>query len=199
MMTNRPDQVFTLTVLLVDNGIDCSSLLVIREGPSDMDATPDAAMLEQALGRLNEHAAIAFETARVEAAAEGQSYVGCHHLLIGLAADPDCVAARVLQKLHASPKTLRESICFINGCGRSPAAGIAPAALPPSPRLQHIIVAAANDAERRGQQQIGTIHLLVALAKERAGVVAAVLERPGLGLEPLGREILVAIRGGWTD
>jgi ATP-dependent Clp protease ATP-binding subunit ClpC len=145
-----------------------------------MDANPDPTTLELAIGHLNERASIALETARVEAAAEGQSYVGCHHLLIGLAADPDCVAARVLQKIDASPKTLRESICFINGCGRSPSSGVDPAGLPPSPRLQHIIVAAANDAGRRGQQQIGTIHLLVALAKERAGVVAAVLERPGL-------------------
>jgi ATP-dependent Clp protease ATP-binding subunit ClpA len=156
-------------------------------------------MLEQALGRLNERASIALETARVEAAAEGQSYVGCHHLLIALAVDAECVAARVLQKLAVSPKALRESICFINGCDRSSNAGIDPAELTLTPRLQNLFIAAANDATRRGQSQIWTIHLLVALAKERVGVSAAVLERPGLGLEPLGREILAAIRGGWTE
>jgi ATP-dependent Clp protease ATP-binding subunit ClpC len=198
-MTNFRYQVFTLTVRLIDNGVVHGSSLFIHKVPSEMDATPDPTTLGQAIGRMNERASIALETARVEAAAEGQSYVGCHHLLIGLAADPDGVAARVLQKIDASPKTLRESICFINGCSHGPSAGVDPAGLPPTPRLQHIIVSAANDATRRGQQQIGTIHLLVAMAKERAGIVAAVLERPGLGLEPLGREILTAIRGDWTE
>jgi hypothetical protein len=55
-------------------------------------------------------AATAIELAVGEATALGHNYVGCEHLLIGLAAEPDGAAGRVLREAGVDGKAVRRAV-----------------------------------------------------------------------------------------
>jgi ATP-dependent Clp protease ATP-binding subunit ClpA len=60
--------------------------------------------------RFSTSAGNALELAVNEAIALGHNYVGCEHVLLGLAAEPDGVAGKALRAAGADPKTLRRSV-----------------------------------------------------------------------------------------
>lgn len=60
--------------------------------------------------RFSAPAANAVELAVGEATAFGHNYVGCEHLLIGLAAEPEGVAGQVLRAAGADPKGVRRAV-----------------------------------------------------------------------------------------
>jgi ATP-dependent Clp protease ATP-binding subunit ClpC len=60
--------------------------------------------------RISVTAANALELTVVEALALGHNYVGCEHLLIGLAAEPDGTAGQVLRGLGAEPRQVRQVV-----------------------------------------------------------------------------------------
>jgi ATP-dependent Clp protease ATP-binding subunit ClpC len=141
-------------------------------------------------------AANALALAREEARLLAHPYVGTEHLLIGLAREERGVAARVLASLDLSAERLRESIVFIGGLG----AGDSPADDPvPTPRLERVLAAAEKEATRRQQSQVGTIHLLLALVREREGIAVMLLEVPGVALERIGGAMMRALREGAAD
>lgn len=140
-------------------------------------------------------AANALAMAREEARLLAHPYVGSEHLLIGLAREERGVAARVLASLDLSAERLRESIVFIGGRGEGPPTND-PA---PTPRLQRILEAAEKEATRRQQPQVGTIHLLLALVREREGIAVMVLEVPGVALERIGGAMMRALREGASE
>ena len=65
--------------------------------------------------RYSTPAANALEATVAEAAAMGHNYVGCEHLLIGLAAEPDGIASRVLREAGADAKTVRRTVAAALG------------------------------------------------------------------------------------
>lgn len=60
--------------------------------------------------RFSAPAAVALELTVGETTALGHNYVGCEHLLIGLAAEPDGAAGRVLREAGADPKAVRRAV-----------------------------------------------------------------------------------------
>jgi ATP-dependent Clp protease ATP-binding subunit ClpC len=60
--------------------------------------------------RMGINAANALELAVVEALTLGHNYVGCEHLLLGLVAEPDGTAGRVLRNLGAEPRAVRHAV-----------------------------------------------------------------------------------------
>lgn len=60
--------------------------------------------------RYSTPAANALEMLVAEATALGHNYVGCEHLLIGLAAEPDGIAGRVLREAGADHKSVRRVV-----------------------------------------------------------------------------------------
>lgn len=60
--------------------------------------------------RYSTPAANALEMPIAEATAMGHNYVGCEHLLIGLAAEPDGIAGRVLREAGADAKSVRRAV-----------------------------------------------------------------------------------------
>jgi ATP-dependent Clp protease ATP-binding subunit ClpA len=60
--------------------------------------------------RFSNPAAAALELTVAEATAMGHNYVGCEHLLLGLAAEPDGVAGRVLRDAGADLKSARRVV-----------------------------------------------------------------------------------------
>jgi Clp amino terminal domain, pathogenicity island component len=60
--------------------------------------------------RFGVSAAGALELAVTEAIGLGHNYVGCEHLLLGLVAEPDGTAGRVLRALGAEPRLTRRAV-----------------------------------------------------------------------------------------
>ncbi|MEU5400074.1 Clp protease N-terminal domain-containing protein [Streptomyces sp. NPDC005963] len=60
--------------------------------------------------RFDGPAANALELAVTEATSLGHNYVGCEHLLLGLAGEPEGVAGQVLRALGADPKLVRRAV-----------------------------------------------------------------------------------------
>jgi ATP-dependent Clp protease ATP-binding subunit ClpA len=60
--------------------------------------------------RYSTPAAGALEMPIAEATALGHNYVGCEHLLIGLAAEPDGIAGKVLREAGADAKAVRRAV-----------------------------------------------------------------------------------------
>ncbi|GAA3335091.1 hypothetical protein GCM10020358_01970 [Amorphoplanes nipponensis] len=60
--------------------------------------------------RYSTPAANALEMLIAEASGLGHNYVGCEHLLIGLAAEPDGIAGRVLREAGADGKSVRRAV-----------------------------------------------------------------------------------------
>lgn len=60
--------------------------------------------------RFSTPAVNALELTIGEGAALGHNYIGCEHLLIGLAAEPDGAAGRLLRAAGADPKSVRRAV-----------------------------------------------------------------------------------------
>jgi ATP-dependent Clp protease ATP-binding subunit ClpC len=60
--------------------------------------------------RFSTAAGNALELAVGEATAMGHNYVGCEHLLIGLAAEPDGGAGKALREAGAQPRAVRQAV-----------------------------------------------------------------------------------------
>ncbi|WFE28522.1 Clp protease N-terminal domain-containing protein [Solwaraspora sp. WMMD791] len=76
-------------------------------------ATGDAAATVEATGpatRWSAAGAGALELAVTEATALGHNYVGCEHLLLGLVAEPDGAAGRVLRESGADLRATRRAV-----------------------------------------------------------------------------------------
>ncbi|WP_329459680.1 Clp protease N-terminal domain-containing protein [Streptomyces sp. NBC_01497] len=65
---------------------------------------------EGAAPRFDAEAAAAVELSVTEAIGLGHNYVGCEHLLLGLAAEPNGVGGQVLRSLGAEPRLLRRAV-----------------------------------------------------------------------------------------
>jgi len=63
--------------------------------------------------RFSAPAAVAVELAVTEAIGLGHNYVGCEHLLVGLAAEPDGAAGALLRAKGADGKTTRRAVATI--------------------------------------------------------------------------------------
>lgn len=135
--------------------------------------------------------------ANEEARSLGHAHLGTEHLLIALAREEQGAAARVLSSLGFTADQLRNSVAFIAGRGQP--------LLPdnhepsPTPRLNRVLESAAQEAKKRSHAVVSTLHLLLALLREREGLAVMLLESPGVGLERIGGALMRAFRDGLSD
>ena len=118
------------------------------------------------------------------------NYIGTEHLLLGLLKEASGVAACVLTEAGVEEERLIELIEDL----------IAPSSdvivldkKGYSPRIQHIIEAAEQEAERFQNEEIGTEHLLIALLKEADCAGVRLLNTMGINLQKVYIETLVAM------
>ncbi len=127
------------------------------------------------------------EGARREAAADGAAEVGTHHQLIGLFHEG--VAAAVLEDLGVRADAVRAAAreLFPGGGGGGGGAGGLPGGRPPqeSAEAREAIRRAAMLAQRAGRDQIGTEHLLAALALDPGSRARRVLSHLGVSIAAL--------------
>jgi Clp amino terminal domain, pathogenicity island component len=111
-------------------------------------------------------------TAQAEARQLGQSHIGTEHLLLGLLAQPEELAARTLERLHVSAGAVRAEIERI--VGRGPATA-EERPVPLAPRVKKVLELATREALRRSQPAVRCEHLLMALLAEGNGLAARIL------------------------
>ena len=126
------------------------------------------------------------------AAELGHSYVGSEHLLLGLSAQTDTTAGRLLHAHGLTPSVLKQALagCFGTGrVGSLPAQGL-------TPHCRRIIRLAAEQAQRAGASAITPEQLLLAIAQQSTGGAARVLLSRQIDPPALYQSVCAAMGSG---
>jgi ATP-dependent Clp protease ATP-binding subunit ClpB len=120
--------------------------------------------------------------------------IDVEHLLLALVEQAEGVVQPILRKMGANPlqlaARLREEL------NRLPrVSGVAQGQAYICPRLEKVLNAALNEAERLKDEYVSTEHLLLAIAEERAGDVRSLLREAGVTKDAI-YVALQDIRGG---
>jgi ATP-dependent Clp protease ATP-binding subunit ClpA len=124
--------------------------------------------------------------AQEEAERFQHNYIGTEHLLLGLVAEGEGVAAKVLQNMGLELSKVREAVEFIIGRGDRIVLG----EIGLTPRAKKVVELAVDEARQLNHHYIGTEHLLLGLIREGGGIAAGVLESFGLDLQHVRAETL---------
>ena len=141
--------------------------------------------------RFTQRAQSALRLAQESSAQLGHGYVGSEHLLLGLAREEDCVAARVLRAAGLDHDALREAVAALVGTGdpgSAPAQGL-------TPRCKKIIELSLTEAVRLGHRYVGTEHLLLGILREGDGVAVRALVKAGAEPRRLLADVTAAMGG----
>jgi ATP-dependent Clp protease ATP-binding subunit ClpA len=136
--------------------------------------------------KFTERARKVLGLAQVEAQHLHHNYIGTEHLLLGLVAEGDGVAAVVLRNLDVDLNKVRAAVEHIIGRGDRIVLGD----IGLTPRAKKVIELSADEARRMNHRYIGTEHILLGLLREGEGIAAGVLESFGLELLAIRRETL---------
>jgi hypothetical protein len=130
-----------------------------------------------AFSRFTVLARAAITQAQKEARRSHSGAVGTEHLLVGLIAQPEGLAAKAIASMGVSTRKLRAAIKAM-----SPPQGAADVEgrLPFSPRAKKVLELAVREALRRGHNYVGTEHLLLAVLDEGEGIGAKALLELGV-------------------
>lgn len=121
----------------------------------------------------------------------GHSYIGSEHLLLGMLAERECTAARLLTRHGVTHAGVLERLApHISASGGRTALGSADL----TPRARRIIEASSRLGERSGQALIGTEHLLYSLLCEDDCLAVRLIEQSGIPLHELQSDALNLIR-----
>ena len=121
-----------------------------------------------------------------EASEMGHTYIGSEHLLLGLLAEKDCIAAKLLEARGLEISLLRKAIAELSGVGVK--TRITPSDM--TPRVRKIIQDSALEAGRCGQSYVGTEHLLLALLDERDCMAVKLLSELRIPHDELRRDVV---------
>ena len=122
----------------------------------------------------------------------GQRIVGSEHLLFGLSAAPG-VAARVLKENGMDKE--RIDIEVREYCGMSDVVEIEPLRGETSPKLEALLLAAAEEAGKMQLKETGTEHMLLAILKDTSCVAYKILLASGAPIQKLYTDIILTTGG----
>ena len=104
--------------------------------------------------------------AREEAAALKRPHVGTEHLLLGLAKEPDGIAAQALERVGITYEKALEVVASMAEGEQEAEAG---ANISFTPRTKRVLENALREAMQMGQSYISTEHLLLGIVREGEG------------------------------
>ncbi|MGE5599045.1 MAG: ATP-dependent Clp protease ATP-binding subunit [Bacteroidota bacterium] len=136
--------------------------------------------------RFTERARKVLFLSQQEAKRLGHNYIGTEHLLLGLVAEGEGVAAEALRTLGINLQKVRSELEKIIGTGDAPYLG--EVAL--TPRAKRVLELALDEGRQLGHNYVGTEHLILGLIRESEGVAAQVLKNMGLDLEKVRKQVL---------
>ncbi|MCR4617714.1 MAG: ATP-dependent Clp protease ATP-binding subunit [Lachnospiraceae bacterium] len=119
-----------------------------------------------------------------------QGYIGSEHILAGLLADETSVAGKVLRDNGVEPYKFNEMIKDMISFDKN--VSIKEKGLY-SPRAELILEDAEKLAAKFGQKEVGTEHILLAIIKEGENVAVRLLAAPGINIQKIYTDTLIAI------
>jgi excisionase family DNA binding protein len=134
---------------------------------------------KQGFERFTGRARRVLALAQEEAMRLNHTYMGTEHLLLGLLAEGEGLAAQVLRNLGVDLDKARGKVEFIIGHGKRSVEGHVGL----TPRAKKVIKLALDEAQRLDHRFVGTEHLLLGLLREGEGIAAGVLEKMGVQLD----------------
>src|SRR5437764_4514665 len=143
--------------------------------------------------RFTERAQRVILIAQEEAKRLNHDYVGTEHILLGLIALGEGVAAQVLANLGVDLRRVRAEIEKIVGTGDNV---MLLGEIPFTPRAKKVLELAVEEAQNMGHNYVGTEHLLLGLIREEEGVAARVLENLGIRLDVVKEEVISLLGEG---
>ena len=146
--------------------------------------------------KLTERGQKVLRLAQVEAIKSGKAAVGSEHLLLGLFAEGEGVAAKALQTLGIEEDKIRQEINKITGGGEAKPTPSAPAKeVVLTPRGKKVIELAADEARKMGVGYVGTEHILIGILREGEGAAARLLNNKGVTTEKVRQQVLNLLGG----
>ncbi|MCK4533402.1 AAA family ATPase, partial [bacterium] len=139
------------------------------------------------LNRFTERAQKVILLAQEEAKRLNHDYLGTEHILLGLVALGEGVAATVLINLGVDLEKVRKAVEKIVGVGESV---LVLGEVPFTPRAKKVLELAVEEARKMQHRYVGTEHLLLGLIREGEGIAARVLENLKLNLERVRQETI---------
>ncbi|MEU1585412.1 Clp protease N-terminal domain-containing protein [Micromonospora sp. NPDC005710] len=127
----------------------------------------DAATLDPnaGFGRFTPRARNVVMASQEEARASGNADIGPEHLVLGLLAEPDGLAARVMAGRGATAEVVREAV----GAVLPQRVEQVPALIPYDARGKKALELTFREALRLGHNYVGTEHILLALLEQEDG------------------------------
>ena len=119
----------------------------------------------------------------------GHTYIGSEHLLLGLCREESGVAAHYLQSRGVDTQKVKAAIIRLAGVG----VPCEVSATDMTPRTKSIIQASLAEAQRCGQELIGTEHLLLSILREQDSVAVRILESFGISISDLSNDLAAYI------
>lgn len=136
-------------------------------------------------GRFTERAQKSILLAQEEAKNLRHNYVGTEHILLGLLAEGEGIAAVALNNMGVTLEGARNEVIKAIGQG-SYAADI----MGFTPRTKRIFELSFLEARNLGHNYVGTEHILLGLLEEGEGVAIVVLNKLGVDIQKLEQNIL---------
>ena len=134
--------------------------------------------------------------AAVKAAEDlGHTYIGSEHILLGLLSDTSTVAGAVLAAHNITYADIEEELKRSIGVG-------VPTELQPddfTPRSKNILETSVAFARQKGQQLVGTEHVLLAIAREGSCSATLLLSRAGVSMQDIVNDVSKALMGGTAN
>lgn len=135
--------------------------------------------------RFTENAEQALLEAEKSASALGHTYIGSEHLLIGLAATENGIAAKILSGKGLTRERLTEAVAEYSGIGSRSA----PSGADMTPRARRIIRNSAEKTALDNASAIGTEHILLSLLEESEGVACRLILSLGVSVGELRSDL----------
>ena len=118
--------------------------------------------------------------AREEAAALKRPHVGTEHLLLGLAKEPDGIAAQALERVGI---TYEKALEVVVGMAEGEQEAEAGTNISFTPRTKRVLENALREAMQMGQSYISTEHLLLGIVREGEGGAIDVMAKLGVEID----------------
>jgi len=133
--------------------------------------------------RFTEHARRALFFSRYEAAQLGRMHIASEHLLLGVIRGASGLTQSLLTTAGVTADDARAAATLAEGAGKPIEERVE---IPFQPLARAVFIAAAEEADRLGHEEIATVHLILGVLRE-ADHAAAFLASKGLSIEVVRR------------
>ena len=130
------------------------------------------------IDKFTERARRALEIAREQAVEMNHNFLGTEHILLGVALQPEGLAALVLRDLDVDVRELRPAREATIGRGENPVQGD----FGMTPRANEALKRAFDEARSLGHDFVGTEHLLIGTLLTGGGIAQGILAARGVTL-----------------